>query len=264
MNREEYKAMIKDFSAGGAYYYEVPTMEEFKRGMTAEDQGFWSWFMKQNNYGADADVFFMDMEVEMGRMPTFHELTDRVVEHVKTNWWSKKFQVEWNPAREDMVRLRVSWWYTSHMIEVFTLTQLKNMYPDCKVWESQLVDRVFGVDIVFEDSETGYNYYIHITKEGNDFMSKEDRGFCKDSNKKWHQFKRDFSRGKGHVALKYGRGNNDSTKYLGGQPVFFPNHLRDFIEGLRADHKLFDYDRSEDPKELKRFNQFIEDHDIVE
>lgn len=262
LNKEEYNTLGESFKVGGLHYYEVPDKDDFKRSLYGDDYQFYFDFNDVKNYGANTEEIWEDLMIEHGRIPTYKEFTDRVVEQVKTNDWSKKNNIQWNKAKEDVVRLRVAWYYRSHVLEIFTITQLHHKFPDCHVWTDNVIDRVFGVDIIFEDKKTGVNYYIHITQDGNDIMDKQDRGWCKNADGKWFKFKRDFSRDKGHFPLLYGVRNCKKNVMLGSQPIFRIKFLVGEIENMRAE-VADSFDDSVTPKELSRFQKFVEENNIV-
>lgn len=262
LDREEYNELIISFKEG-IHHYNIPEVSVFKDTLSQQGLTFWKWFMGQNNYGGNADETFDDLEIKLGRIPTYHEFVEANFKSIKTSEWAVNKGIEWDSEKEECVKVRVGWWYTSHITELLTLSQLSLLYPDSKSWTDPLVDRVFGTDIVFEDSETGCNFYLHITKHGNSIMSKQDRGFCKDVDGKWHKFKRDFSADLGHMELLYDRQTGRTTKYIGSQPVFRKDYLERKIESLRAVSIFNDFDDTVTPAELDRFNQFVQDNNIV-
>lgn len=262
MTKDEYMDLVHSFNSG-LHRYDIPTVTEFKDSLSKDGLSFWNWFMRQNNYGGNGNEVFAELEVELGRIPTYYEFVDRVFSMVKTNSWSKRNAIQWNEEKEEAVKLRIGWFYTSHMVEVFTLSQLSAMYPESNIWEDNLVDKVFGVDIVFEDSETGLNYYFHVTKEGNSIQSKENRGSVKGSDGKWYKFKRDFDMNLGHMTLHYSRQRSDTTLYMGSQPIMTKSYLEKQVKSMRVLADLNDFDDSVAPKELSRFQKFVDENNIV-
>ncbi|MGM8141852.1 hypothetical protein [Enterococcus italicus] len=189
------------------FYEEILTEKE--KVFTSEEKAKWSdsekalreWY-EQKCYTPNVSDLYDDLKKGKGRIPTKEEY---MKQYCKISYDYIKL-IKKMSEKEDYIIKRAIYWraercYKSYIAEEYFMQKLREFYPTCELFHSQLIDKVFGVDIVAAIDNRFY--YIHVTKDTSYSISRiagKEKQTKYKFNNKWFEYERDFSN---HMILTY-------------------------------------------------------------
>ena len=174
-------------------------------------------------FGVKMASAFESLSVDLARVPTPVEFNKYCLTIAEEFWrHSKPDGIAWNETVAMAVANRNYRCYISQVVELHAMLQLRELFPEWKVFGSDLLDNLMGVDIVVETESK--RLYLHVMKNSKysfmAFRKKQTRGGLRDSKGKFHRYHRDFT---GDKTLMYeGRpeSSSDTTEFINGLPLF--------------------------------------------
>lgn len=182
---------------------------------------------KVTGFGHTVGDSFEGLIKQFDRVPTQKEYADFSLKKIKAWWTVSTAGIEWSETVEQAVYNRQLRSYSSHLVELHTMLSLRELFPNWKIYCTESIDLLMGVDLVIETEQK--RLYIHIFKNSKSafqaFRKKEKRGGRKTETGKFKKYKRDFT---GDKSLQYDWSQSqcsDSTMFINGNPLFKKEYL---------------------------------------
>lgn len=178
---------------------------------------------KTTGFGMSLGNAFEEQSAQLGRIPTQAEFDDYCMPTAKQFWLDSKAQeLGWSSLVATAISNRNKRTWISQVAELHVALLIQELFPKWKVFRSDDLDLLLGVDIVVETNKK--RLYFHVLKNSTysyaAFRKKEKRGGTKDAKGKFHKFQRNFS---GDKVLAYSSQrdiSSECTEYLNGIPLF--------------------------------------------
>ena len=179
------------------------------------------------SFGNNIAGQFEDMIIDLGRIPSQQEFTEKSLEIMQGFWLDPRNVSEtkgfgWTESIEHACKNRALRTYTSQLVEVHTITAMMELFPEWKVYCSDSLDLLMGVDMVVETDKK--RIYVHIFKNSSSgfkaFHRKAKRGGAKGSDGKFKKYKRDFEGDKCLMFDYTPELSSQTTQFINGHPLF--------------------------------------------
>lgn len=249
INMETMPVLAQDIEDAHKVYKVVNmTSKEIERLLSlpeyAAEMPDYSWITKKEkrevnaveavvSFGHNIAGLFEEMILELGRIPSQQEFTEKSLEIMQSFWLDPRNVTEtkgfgWTESVEHACRNRSLRTYTSQLVEVHTITAMMEIFPEWNVYCSDAMDMLLGVDMVVESEKK--RFYVHIFKNSSSgfkaFHRKAKRGGAKGADGKFKKFQRDFEGDKCLMFDYTPSLSSETTKFINGHPLF----KLDFLE----------------------------------